>query len=514
MILHLSGETNRYYVQTLCMVFFPGAKFGESEESNPDTPTVSLTVTDLAGGGKHAEAVMSYRGKTTSASESVYPDENIVGDRVAKIAEGRAIFGAGKEMFRHTPPWGILTGVRPSKVASELLMTGNGILKSKAILRDEYFVNPQKAALAVNVASAEMKLCRSLEDGLCSVYISIPFCPTRCAYCSFVSYTSGRLLSLIPEYLKTVAEDIDRMFSTIRSLGKRVATVYIGGGTPTTLTADQLRFLLSRVTANVDPASLMEFTLEAGRPDTITKEKLSVAAEHGVTRISVNPQILSDEILESIGRRHTVDDFMRAYEIAACSDVKDINVDLIAGLPGDNFANFAYSIDKIIELAPSNITVHTFCVKKAADVLRENRGVYSLSGGDAGKCVSYAQLKTKFAGYRPYYMYRQKNTVGNLENVGYARDGSECMYNIFMMEELHSIFAVGAGAVTKLVDYRRPGQGKSRILRLFTPKYPYEYLTLAEKTRRGETEEAETLQKKITDFFADGAQNSGNPDNI
>lgn len=501
MILELKGETNRYYVQTLCMVFFPGAKFGENEEQTPDNPKVSLTVTDLEGGGKRAEAIMTYRGKTTSAAESVYPDENIVGSRIAKIAEGRAVFGAGKEMFRHTPPWGILTGVRPSKVASELLMNGRGILKSKAILRDEYFVNPQKAALAVGVASTEMKLCRSLAPDLCSVYISIPFCPSRCAYCSFVSYTSGRLLSLIPEYLDRLTSDMDRMFKTIRELGKRVATVYIGGGTPTTLTAEQLRFLLSRVTANVDPASLMEFTLEAGRPDTITREKLAVAAEHGVTRISVNPQILSDEILESIGRRHTVEDFMRAYEIAKESDIRDINVDLIAGLPGDNFSNFAYSIDKIIELAPSNITVHTFCVKKAADVLRENRGVYSLSGGDAGKCVSYAQLKTKFAGYRPYYMYRQKNTVGNLENVGYAREAAECMYNIFMMEELHSIFAVGAGAVTKLVDYKSPSEGNSRIQRLFTPKYPYEYLAQAEKEGKGETDEPSAIYRQIANFF-------------
>ena len=498
MILHLTGEINRYYVQTLCMVFFPGAKFSENEEATPDTPTVSLSVSDVPPNGKHAHAIMSYRGKTTEAEETVFPDENISGDRVAKVAEGRAVFGAGRAMFGHIPPWGILTGVRPSKVASELLYTGRGILKSRKILRDEYFLNPQKANLAVSVASTEMKLCKNLASDLCSVYISIPFCPSRCAYCSFVSYTSGKLLSLIPEYLKTLSDDVARMFATIRELGKRVATVYIGGGTPTTLSSEQLRYLLSEITAQVDPSSLMEFTLEAGRPDTITAEKLAIAREYGVTRISVNPQILSDEILESIGRRHTVDDFFRAYEIAARSGIKDINVDLIAGLPNDNFANFAYSVDKIIELAPTNITVHTFCVKKASDVLRENSGVYSLSGGDAAKCVSYSQLKTKFAGYRPYYMYRQKNTVGNLENVGYAREGSEGMYNIFMMEELHSIFAVGAGAVTKLVDYRRPGDGRSRIVRLFTPKYPYEYLEQAQKFSE---EEREQQKRRILDFF-------------
>ena len=498
MILQLKGEINRYYVQTLCMVFFPGAKFSESEEITPDTPIVSLTVSDVAPDGKHAHAVMTYRGKTTEAEETVFPDENITGDRVAKVAEGRAVFGAGKAMFGHIPPWGILTGVRPSKVASELLYTGRGILKSRRILRDEYFLNPQKANLAVSVASNEMKLTKNLRDDLCSVYISIPFCPSRCAYCSFVSNTSGKLLSLIPDYLKTLAADIQRMFSTIRELGKRVATVYIGGGTPTTLTPSQLRFLLSEVARHVDPATLMEYTLEAGRPDTITAEKLQIAKELGVSRISVNPQILSDEILESIGRRHTVEDFFRAYEIAAESGIRDINVDLIAGLPNDNFANFAYSVDKIIELAPSNITVHTFCVKKASDVLRENSGVYSLLGGDAAKCVSYSQLKTRFAGYKPYYMYRQKNTVGNLENVGYAKEGSEGMYNIFMMEELHSIFAVGAGAVTKLVDYRRPGSGRSRIVRLFTPKYPYEYLEQAQKYSE---EERELMSQRIFDFF-------------
>jgi oxygen-independent coproporphyrinogen-3 oxidase len=499
MILHLEGESNRYYVQTLCMVFFPGAKFGEHEEITEDTPVVSLTVSKNSDGSVMASAEMTFRKKTTSAIETVYPDANISASRIAKIAEGRAIFSCGKAMFGHIPPWGILTGVRPAKVATELLNAGNGILKSKKILRDEYFLNPQKAALAVSVASTEMKLCKALDPDLCSVYISIPFCPSRCAYCSFVSYTSEKLLSLIPSYLSELERDMDEMFETIRMLGKRIASVYIGGGTPTTLSAEQLRRLLSRITAHVDPASLLEFTMEAGRPDTITAEKLQVAREYGVTRISVNPQTLSDEILESIGRRHTVEDFFRAYEIARESGIPNINVDLIAGLPEDTFSNFSSSLDQVIELAPSNITVHTFCVKKASDVLRENSNVYSLTGGDAAKCVSYSQLKTKFAGYRPYYMYRQKNTVGNLENVGYAKEGAEGMYNIFMMEEIHSIFAVGAGAVTKLVDNKR---GTGRIERLFTPKYPYEYLRDAEKIRCGLPEEGKkSARERILDFF-------------
>ena len=220
-----------------------------------------------------------------------------------------------------------------------------------------------------------------------------------------------------------------------------------------------------------------------------------------MTRISVNPQTLSDEILEAIGRRHTVADFYRAYEMAERSGIRDINVDLIVGLPGDTFSQFARTIDEIVDLNPSNITVHTFCVKKAADVLRENKSVYSLTGGDAGKSISYAQLRTKFAGYRPYYLYRQKNTVGNLENVGYAKEGAEGMYNIFMMEELHSVFAVGAGAVTKLVAYHAGANGETCISRVFTPKYPYEYLRDADAIRTGDYDDKPSIRERIFAFY-------------
>jgi oxygen-independent coproporphyrinogen-3 oxidase len=253
----------------------------------------------------------------------------------------------------------------------------------------------------------------------------------------------------------------------------------------------------------VNTAALAEFTLEAGRPDTITEEKLAVAKKYGVTRISVNPQTLNDSILRDIGRRHTTEDFYRAYDLAVKSGIRDINVDLIAGLPGDDFKNFSETIDSVIDLAPTNITVHTFCVKKASDALRKNSDVYSLSGGDAAKSISYSQLKTKFAGYKPYYMYRQKNTVGNLENVGFSLDGHEGLYNIYMMEEIQTIFAVGAGAVTKLVKHKhhKDKETETIIKRLFKPKYPYEYL----RDATDESEEArikkENRNNEIMDFF-------------
>ena len=306
---------------------------------------------------------------------------------------------------------------------------------------------------------------------------------------------------MIDEYLEAMMEELDQTFGVIDAVGLKVNTVYIGGGTPTTLNPEQLRLLLSKINDKLDVSELLEFTLEAGRPDTITKEKLDVAKELGVTRVSVNPQTLNDDILKEIGRKHTRDDFFEAYRIAKETGIRDINVDLIAGLPGDDFKSFSETLDGIIKLEPTNITVHTFCVKKASDVLRNNSGIYSLTGGDAAKSVSYSQLNTKFAGYKPYYMYRQKNTVGNLENVGFSKEGHEGIYNILMMEEVQTIFAVGAGAVSKLVDYQGPKSNQTRIKRIFNPKYPYEYLRMAEERKRGVKNSKNSLMDEVLDFF-------------
>ena len=497
MILKINGNINRYYAQTLCMVFFPGATFGENEQASDGVPEVIIDVNedDIAA---YAKVVIKLNDRMCEAQETVSLSETVHIANHASIAVGRALFAAGKELLGHTPPWGILTGVRPAKVARSLMTSGNGILKTKKIMRDEYFLNPQKAALAVSVASTESRITKKVPENTCSIYISIPFCPSRCAYCSFVSYTTPRLLSMIDDYLVALEKDLDDTFATIRELGMRVTTIYIGGGTPTTLSAEQLETIFKKIEEHVNVSELLEFTLEAGRPDTITEEKLRVAKEHGVTRISVNPQTLNEDVLRDIGRKHTVSDFFKAYEIAKESGIADINVDLIAGLPGDDFKSFSETVDKIIELAPTNITVHTFCVKKASDALRNDSGVYSLSGGDAAKSISYSQLKTKFAGYKPYYMYRQKNTVGNLENVGYSLDGHEGLYNIYMMEEVQTIFAVGAGAVTKLVRQTSTSD-KPIIKRIFKPKYPYEYLRDATNS---EMDTYKLVREEIFEFFS------------
>ena len=501
MILNVEGNINRYYVQTLCMVFFPGATFGENELPGVDVPEVHVNVYKEDDGSDTAFVSMKLNDRVCEATETVGVHEDITIAEHSAIAVGRAVFAAGKELLGHIPPWGILTGVRPAKIASSLLAEGRGVLKTKKILRDEYFLNPQKAALAVSVATTEAKLLKKIDKKTCSLYISIPFCPSRCSYCSFVSYTTPRLLSMIDEYLDAMLAELDETFDVIDATGFKVNTVYIGGGTPTTLSAEQLEKLLAKVNERLDVSSLLEFTLEAGRPDTITEQKLAVAKKMGVTRVSVNPQTLNDEILKEIGRKHTRDDFFEAYRMAKESGIKDINVDLIAGLPGDDFKSFSETLDGIIQLEPTNITVHTFCVKKASDVLRSNSGVYSLSGGDAAKSISYSQLNTKFAGYKPYYMYRQKNTVGNLENVGFSVEGHEGIYNILMMEEVQTIFAVGAGAVSKLVDCKGFGSKDVLIKRLFNPKYPYEYLKLAEEKKSG-TSSKKSLLEEVKEFFS------------
>jgi coproporphyrinogen dehydrogenase HemZ len=475
MILNINGDLNRYYAQTLCMIFFPGADFSEKQEITHNTPVVDFNIITTEIGvmvqvnvkcGDHIESAEIYK--------DFVPE--YTAEKSIKIAAGAAMVTAGKKMFGCVPPWGILTGVRPSKLAVDCLRQGKKIKEIKKILIDEYYVNPKKATLVTNISVREEKIIKKLPKNACSLYISIPFCPSRCAYCSFVSYSTKRLLSLIPEYLNQLLNDLTEMFGIIKSLGQKVVTIYIGGGTPTILTPEQLEILLLKITEHINVSELLEFSLEAGRPDTITREKINVALKYGVNRVSINPQTLNEKVLFDIGRKHTIDDFYRAFDITRECGVPIINADLIAGLPGDSYASFSHTVEELLALRPENIMCHTFCVKKSADILKNGTEIYSIDGGETGKCIDYTQITTKNAGYVPYYMYRQKNTIGNFENVGFSLEGMEGKYNIFIMEEVHSIFSVGAGASIKVVSPDR-----KNIVRHFMPKYPYEYLVLKDK---------------------------------
>lgn len=473
MILITEGECNIYYLQTLCMLFFPGAKFPEGEQETAETPVVTMSVKDTGEGiESYCKIKVGSRIKESTRTE-LFSDFS-EREKCIKISMGVAVFEAGKKFFGFSPPWGILIGVRPTKIVGDMISQGMDTPSIKRRLTKEYFLNPKKAALAINVAKNEQKLLKHIPKDTCSLYISLPFCPSRCNYCSFVSYSTKRLFDLIPEYLERLREDIIKTVDLINKMGMRILTVYIGGGTPTILTEEQLSGLLGLISDRVDTSLLIEYSLEAGRPDTITREKMKIAVDNGITRVSVNTQTLSNHVLEEIGRKHTAEDYYKAFSIARQSGVKCINTDLIAGLPGEGFTLFSRSVDGVIALRPENITVHSFCIKKAADILQTERDIYNRSSIDTVKSVDYSQLKTKLAGYSPYYMYRQKNTSGNLENVGFSLDGHEGIYNVLIMKETHSIFACGAGAVTKIVK-----DGGKKIKRFFMPKYPFEYLSFA-----------------------------------
>ena len=336
---------------------------------------------------------------------------------------------------------------------------------------------------------------KKYDESTCSMYISIPFCPTRCSYCSFISYATKKLFQLIPQYIERIIDEIKSTVSLIKVLGLKLKTIYIGGGTPTTLTSFQLEQILKTVCECTKGVQIDEFTVESGRPDTIDAEKLNVLKKYGVDRVSVNPQSLNDDVLLKIGRHHTVCDFFNSYELVRKHGFKMVNTDLIAGLDGDDFNSFKCTVDKIVELNPENVTVHTFSVKKSAQILRDDSAIYNKNGDLATLSVDYAYKTLINAGYLPYYMYRQKNTVSDLENVGYAKPDAFGIYNVLMMGDGHTVFGVGAGSTTKLV---KNVDGKRKILRIFSPKYPYEYL-----------QDNQNIDAVATDFF-EGVKNENN----
>ena len=497
MILRISGEISASYVQTLCLMLFPGVSFPEGEAEEAGSLCAEVELTPVRTGrdvtGCRASVRLRCGDRRVETTHTVPYDSAASPERAAKIAVGHCFFSAGEALFSYRPAWGILTGVRPAKLASEYLEKGWSPEEIRALLRREMLMSEEKAALVTDVALFERPFAESTPPDTCSLYVSIPFCPTRCAYCSFVSCTTPRLLSLIPDYLEKLLSEIRETASVLAENGLRLETVYVGGGTPSTLDADALKRLTSGIRDSFPDARLSEFTVECGRPDTITEEKLRALKETGVNRISVNPQTLNDEVLARIGRKHTTEMFFRAFSLARDCGIPMINTDLIAGLPGESFKSFSRSVDQILELRPENVTVHTFCVKRSSQWRRDGADVYSREGETASKSVSYSHSQAREAGYSPYYLYRQKNTVGNLENVGFCLPGTEGRYNILMMEELHSVFAVGAGGVTKLVSPDR-----KRIERIFSPKYPYEYL---EKDAR--TTVSPGSRETVRQFFAE-----------
>jgi len=371
-------------------------------------------------------------------------------------------------------PWGTLTGIRPAKVAEKLLLSGKNEESTLQKLIKTYKVRPDKAALCMETAQASIKLRKTLAPRDVALYLGIPFCPTRCAYCSFVSNSVERSFNMIEPFIETLMQEIETMSGLVNELGLRIIAVYIGGGTPTSLSEDVLESVMSALADSFDFSNLREYTVEAGRPDTITEQKLEIITRFGAKRICINPQSMSADVLSNIRRNHSPEDVFNAVKLVRKTGAV-MNMDIIAGLPGDTPAGFSKTLDTVVELAPENITVHTLSLKKGSRIMLESTTIPG--GTEVGEMLDYAALRLRESGYAPYYVYRQKYISGGFENTGWSKPGHEGIYNICMMEELCTVLALGGGGVTKLVTT------DGRIERIFNAKYPREYIIMTDKMK-------------------------------
>ena len=475
MKLELIGHDYKYVAEQSLLSLFPQERpvYGAVDRER-DGRWAVITI-DEAGDTCAVTTELGWDGRTGQFTQ----DLTLTGDDFAREGQrrraiGMSFFRAAREAAGIAPPWGSLTGIRPAKVAAELL--GQGLTPEEAgrVLEDTYFVTPQRRRLCLDAALAAAKADEGRTDRDLSLYVGIPFCPTRCAYCSFVSNSVEKSFHLVEPYLQALRSEIAAAGEMVRELGLRVRSFYMGGGTPTTLSAEQMDGLLTCLEQNFDLSGALERTVEAGRPDTITAEKLSVLRSHGVDRISVNPQTMEDHVLRSIGRRHTAADIEAAMEIVAAAGFPHVNMDLIAGLPEDTPEGFRRSLERVLAFGTDNLTIHTLSLKKGSRITLE--GTRIPTEAEVGAMLDFADPALRSRGFSPYYLYRQKYQSGSFENVGWCRSGGEGLYNIYIMEELHSILSMGAGGSTKMVDRRH-----NHIERVFNLKYPLEYIQRPEK---------------------------------
>lgn len=484
--MQIININNSYHYETenLLRVFFPEEKFlcAEKVQEGED-----YCVFETDGGKIRIE--LSFSGEKLLKEENFCFSDKLDNETEESFLERKGaimLFELLCSYTSYTPPWGILTGVRPAKLMTKLV-SSMGEEKAVDYFINELKVSEEKTSLALMVAKNEAPLMEINTEKSYSLYISIPFCPSRCSYCSFISHSNESAKKLMPSYVEKLCEEIRVTGDIAKELGLTLESIYMGGGTPTALTAELLKRVTDAISESFPVSTVREYTIEAGRPDSVTDEKLEVIKNCGATRISINPQTFSDDVLKTIGRNHTaqmtVDAFLQARE----KGFDNINMDLIAGLPTDTVENYEATLRKTLSFSPENITVHTLALKRSSTIVTEKRGTNS--GETASKMLSFTQKMLLNEGYIPYYMYRQSKCLGNLENVGWAKKGYEGLYNVYMMEEIHSVFAVGAGAVTKL---KAPHD--SSIDRVFNYKYPYEYI--------GSFDEIIKRKEQIKDFYS------------
>ena len=457
MNLTLSGHDDRYAVEQLLLSLFPeDAEVTAVSELTRESGEITVSSTVQANGVSAANT-----SRMREADETV---------RLRRQLLQQSMYLAAKQLLPQEPAWGALAGVRPTKITTKHLLEGGTAESANDLLRDVYFVTPSRRELAVACSQSTVKAVKLLEPEDISLYVGIPFCPTRCTYCSFVSRTIGKKTELLEPYLEALLKEIAVTGELLSKSGKHLRTIYIGGGTPSTLTASQLARLMDAIREHFDLSRCIEFTVEGGRPDTLDAGKLQTIRQHGADRMSINPQTMVDTVLRACGRPHKAADILRAYGEAVNAGFQAINMDLIAGLPEDTVEGFCHSLDQVAALKPSNITVHTLALKKGADLF-EKRGCLP-SAEEVTQMVAYANKTLSALGYKPYYLYRQKYMSGSFENVGWSRDGMDCLYNIYMMEEIHTILSLGGGGMNKV------NLPNGRLPRFHNPKFPEQYIEM------------------------------------
>ena len=475
MKLKLRGHEERYALEQLQLSLFPE----EPMEAQFEEFTGNRAESALFRGKTWltAKTTITLNDRTVTAARRIPAERETVSLRRRILQQ--SYYLAAVQLLPKAPAWGALAGVRPTKLSTRSLLSGATEAQADRELRDTYFVSPLRRQLCLDASRETVKAMEQLSPTDISLYIGIPFCPTRCAYCSFVSQTVGAMGNLLEPYLQALLKEIQYTGELLANSPHNLRTIYIGGGTPTTLSCQQLDRLLTAVEEHFDLSRAAEYTVEAGRPDTLSPEKLRVIYDHHIPRISINPQTMEDRVLRLAGRCHTAADVVRAFGWAKDVGFSEINMDLIAGLPGDSPEGFARSLSQVAALGPSNITVHTLAIKKGADLYEKRGGL--LTAGQVEAMVEGAGTFLRAGGYHPYYLYRQKYMSGSFENVGWCREGSACLYNIYMMEEIHSILSLGGGGMSKV---NLPG---GRLERFHNPKFPKEYIqdldTVLEKKR-------------------------------
>ena len=379
----------------------------------------------------------------------------------------KSVFFACKKLSDMPTPWGVSTGIRPAKTARMMLDDGFADEEILSFMQNEYFVSENKAHLSLDVAKKESELLKNRVENGISIYVGVPFCPTRCSYCSFISQAVAHNRKFLEPYADALMKEIEATAEITRDFGYKTETVYFGGGTPTTLPPEILDKVIKKVKDCFDISSLKEFTVEAGRPDTFSDEMLSVLYENGVNRISINPQTMNQKTLDLIGRKHTVEDTVNAFEMAKKYNCFSINADIIAGLPEETPPDFEKTVKEVVSLEPDAITVHTMYMKRAARLIDEFENMRFAT--HTAEMVDFSHKYLTENGLYPYYMYKQRNTLGNLENTAFSKQGHESLYNIYIMEEIQTIFALGGGASTKMVK-------GDLIERVFNPKEAGDYI--------------------------------------